>query len=64
MIEDEHWLFRPVMRGMLQADKLLDGTVDLAFVMLCNEAIDVELENQRRVTSAIRNEAKKPGNRR
>lgn len=48
MVEGEELLFRPVMRGMFHADRLVDCSIDLAFVMLCNEAIDVENENNRR----------------
>lgn len=56
MMEQEDLLFRPVMRGMYPATALEDGSIDLAFVLLCNEAIDVEAENQRRAARA----AKKP----
>lgn len=52
MIEQEDWLFRPIMRGMLQADRLIDGSVDLEFISLLNEAISVEQENNRRVERA------------
>lgn len=52
MVEDEDWAFRPVMRGMLRAESLVDGSVDLAFLALCNEAIDVEAENQHRMNKA------------
>jgi hypothetical protein len=45
---EEDWLFRPVLRGMFHADRLLDGSVDLEFIALCNEAIDVEIENTAR----------------
>jgi hypothetical protein len=48
MVESEDWLFRPVMRNMIRAESLLDGTIDLAYIALLNEAIDVENENQRR----------------
>lgn len=48
MVEEEDWLFRPVVRGVLKAESLIDGTVDLAFVALLNEALDVETENQAR----------------
>lgn len=48
MVEGEEVLFRPVMRGILAPERLLDGSVDLAFVMLLNEAIDIEQENMRR----------------
>lgn len=49
MQEEEDWLFRPVLRGMFQAERLLDCSVDLEFVALCNEAIDVEQENTARM---------------
>lgn len=55
MIEGEEFLFRPVTRGFYTADKLVDGTLDLAFIALCNEAIDVEDENARRARVAARN---------
>jgi hypothetical protein len=45
MIGEEDWLFRPVLRGMLKAESLLDCTVDMEFIALLNEAIDVEQEN-------------------
>ena len=48
MVGHEDWLFRPVLRGMLKAESLQDGTVDLAFIGLLNEAIDVEQENMYR----------------
>lgn len=48
MIGEEEPLFRPVLRGMLRAESLTDGSVDLAFVLLCNEAMDIEAENDRR----------------
>jgi len=46
---EEDWLFRPVLRQMFPATALLDGSVDLEFIALCNEAIDVEQENQVRL---------------
>lgn len=54
MTESEDWVFRPVARGWLKAESLIDGTVDLAYVALINEAIDVEQENQLRLQNAIR----------
>lgn len=48
MAQGEDWLFRPVMRGMLRAESLLDRSVDLEFIALLNEAIDVEQENTHR----------------
>lgn len=44
----EDWLMRPVMRGILRAESIIDGAVDLEFVAFLNEAIDVEIENQHR----------------
>lgn len=52
MVEGEDWLFRPVMRGMLRAESLVNGEVDLAYVALLNEAIDVENENHMRQRKA------------
>lgn len=48
MVESEDWLFRPVLRGLIKGESLMDGTVDLAYIALLNEAVDVELENQLR----------------
>ena len=48
MVENEDWIFRPVMRGMIKAESLNDGSVDLAFLALLNEAIDVDVENSYR----------------
>ena len=49
MIEHEDWLFQPVLRGLIKAESLLDGTVDLAFVALLNEVLEVETENDYRL---------------
>ena len=54
MAEQEDWLMRPVMRGMLSAESLVNGKVDLAFVALLNEAIDVENENTHRMQNSSR----------
>ena len=48
MVGGEDVLFRPVSHGHYTADKLIDGSIDLAFVMMCNEAIDIQFENERR----------------
>lgn len=46
MEDGEDYLFRVVLHGgMIPATALIDGSVDLEFVALCNEAIDVEIEN-------------------
>jgi len=54
MLGGEDPLFRPVIRGYLKAESLLDYSVDLEFVMLLNEAIDIEQENNRRADVAAR----------
>lgn len=41
---------RPVLRGMLRSESLVDGSVDLAFIALLNEALDVEQENSYRAS--------------
>lgn len=61
MVEQEDLLFRPVLRGMYRAESLVDGSVDLAFVMLCNEALDVEVENERRAHAALKQRGTKNG---
>ena len=48
MVEDEDWLFRPVMRGLCRYESLRDGTLDLLDIALMNEAMDVEAENMAR----------------
>lgn len=40
---------RPVLAGILSAESLVDGSVDLAFVALLNDALTAKEENQRRV---------------
>ena len=53
MADNEDWVFRPVFRGLLKAESLKDGTVDLEYVALLNEAIDVEIENNLRQHRAL-----------
>lgn len=50
MMENEDWLMRPVLRGMLRAESLVNGDVDLAFIGILNEALDVEQENTYRAS--------------
>lgn len=56
MVGEEDVLFRPVLHNppMYSAERLLDCTIDLQFVMLCNEAIDVQQENERRAHAAAK----------
>lgn len=44
---------RPVLAGLLKAESLYDGTVDLAQIALLNDALDVQAENQRRYDAAM-----------
>lgn len=50
MAEQEDWLMRPVLRGLCRYESLKDGTLDLADIALLNEALDVELENEYRLS--------------
>ena len=40
------------MRGLIRYDSLKDGTLDLADVLELNEAVNVEIENNRRAQKA------------
>ena len=52
MAEDEDWLMRPILRGMVRYDALLDTRYDLEDFVFMNEALDVEGENQLRLRKA------------
>ena len=52
MAEDEDWVFRPVLAGLIKGESLVDGSVDLAYIALLNEALDVQQENQFRARKA------------
>lgn len=56
MAGGEDWLFRPVLRGLIRGESLIDHSVDLEFIALLNEAIDVEQENQQRARRTLENE--------
>lgn len=45
----EDWLMRPILRGLCSYESLKNGVLDLADFALMNQAIDVELENTRRL---------------
>lgn len=47
----EDWVLRPVLRGLLRYESLIDGSVDIADVALLNDALDVADENTRRAQS-------------
>ena len=50
----EDWLLRPVLRGCLKAESLVDGSVDLEYVALINDALDVQDENEARFREATK----------
>jgi len=52
MPEGEDWLLRPVFAGCIKYESLIDGTLDLADVALLNDALDVQQENQDRLSDA------------
>lgn len=49
MDEQEDWIMRPVLRGLIRYESLKDGTLDLQDIALLNEALDVEAENDYRL---------------
>lgn len=52
MASEEDELLRPVLAGALHYESLIDGTVDLLDVTRINEALDIQQENQNRLTRA------------
>jgi len=48
----EDWLLRPVLRGMIKYESLMDGTLDIEDIALLNDALDVQDENERLYTEA------------
>lgn len=54
---EEGYLFRPLMRGLLSANGYLDGTYDLEFISTINDLIDIQDENERRLTEYHRKNA-------
>lgn len=53
MSTGEDWLMRPVLRGLCRYESLLDGNLDLYDIARMNEALDVQDENERRLTLAL-----------
>lgn len=45
---------RPVLRKLLHAESLIDGSVDLDFIADLNDVLDVEEENTRRYNRVAR----------
>jgi hypothetical protein len=56
MTEGEDWIMRPVLANSCKYESLLDGTLDLADIARLNEALDVQSENQARLTEAYRDQ--------
>ncbi len=54
MRTERDWLFKPVLAGYLKAESLIDGTVDLEFLLELHEAMDVKAENDARYQDATR----------
>lgn len=50
MESGEDWIFRPILRGMCLLESVLEGRIRLIHIAKMNEALDVEAENQRRLT--------------
>ncbi len=52
MNDGEDWVMRPVLRGLCKYESLMDCTLDLGDVARMNSAIDVEVENEKRMRKA------------
>jgi hypothetical protein len=52
----DDWLMRPVLRGMCRFESLKNGAVDLYDIALMNDALDVQDENERRLSEALTKE--------
>jgi len=53
MASGEDWLMRPVLEGLCSYESLINGTLDLFDVARMNEALDVRMENERRMNVAL-----------
>ena len=49
MASKEDWLLRPVLHHLCKYESLLEGRIDLLDIVKMNEALDVEIENKRRL---------------
>jgi hypothetical protein len=43
------YLMRPAIRGVYRMESLLDGTLDLEYVLVANDALNVTDENEYRL---------------
>lgn len=53
MQDDEDWIMRPVLEGLIPYTALLDCSVDLEDIARMNEALEVRAENDYRVRKAM-----------
>ena len=53
MGNSEDWLIRPVLRGMCRYESLIDCTLGLVDIAIMNDALDVQDENERRLSEAL-----------
>ena len=53
MASGEDWLMRPVLEGLCSYESLINGMLDLFDVARMNEALDVRMENERRMNVAL-----------
>jgi hypothetical protein len=54
MSNEEDFLYRPVLEGMMPEAALYDGSVSLYRIFLMNEALDVRAENEYRLNQHFR----------
>jgi hypothetical protein len=52
----DDWLMRPVLHGMCRFESLKNGAVDLYDIALMNDALDVQDENERRLSESLAKE--------
>jgi hypothetical protein len=52
MASGDDWLLRPVLRGTIRYESLIDCTLSLEDVARLNDALDVQDENERRIQRA------------
>jgi hypothetical protein len=55
MASGEDWLMRPVLAHLISYVDLVDEKVDLYDIARLNEALDVQMENERRLAVALKN---------
>ena len=45
---------RPVLKGMVRLESLLDHSIDLEHIAWANAALDVQQENERKIEQAVK----------